>query len=286
MARKKKSDVCEDARAKHPEWVAMLDEGMPIAGVPGPGRWLVAEYVPTALFSLKISLATSSVGKSLVVPTPYSVKMSFVDAAFKAGLPNAECVEFLRSLVGVDMRISPPEAACVTHTFVKVRQEPKEPKPLRPYIDSIAYREVVYHQGRWRWAFDIGTGDSVLAERLVRMAPHVSYIGKRGSFIQFVSFSRQIDLGTDFSQPVQREGAWELPERAHVVPLDDFGSEADLETLSSFSAKSPKRSKHRQFVQTIVPLGLVNTGPGFSEYRSAGRQSGCERSSSGNAFVE
>lgn len=268
MARKKKSDVGEDARAKQAEWLAMLDEGIPIAGVPGPGRWLVAEYEPTALFSLKISLATSSVGKTLVVPTPYSVKMSFVDAAFKAGLPYAECADFLRSLVTVDMRISPPGAACVTHTFVKVRQEPKKANPLRPYIDSIAYREVVFHQGKWRWAFDVGTGDSVLVERLVRMAPHVSYIGKRGSFIQFVSISRQMELGTDFTQPVQNEGAWALPERAHIVTLDDFGPDADLETLSSFSAKSPKRDKHRRFVQTVVPLGLVNTGPGFSEYRS------------------
>jgi hypothetical protein len=268
MRRKRKRDVDEACDGRRAAWLATLAGDTPIAGLPGPGRWLVAEYLPTALFSLKISLATSSVGKTLVVPTPYSIKMALVDAAFRAWVPGTECADFLRSLVTVDVRIAPPDAACVTHTFVKVRQEPKQAHPLRPYIDSIAYREVVCHQGKWRWAFDVGAGDEALVERLVCIAPHVAYIGKRGSFIQFVGICRQLNLGSDFTQPVQNEGAWVLPARAHIVPLDDFGPDADLETLSSFTAKSPKRDKHRRFVQTVVPLGLVNTGPGFSEYRA------------------
>jgi len=267
MARKKKPDVEATKEYGLDERLAVLAAAAPIAGVVGPGRWLVAEYHPTALFSLKISLATSSVGKTLVVPTPYSIKMAFVDAAFRSGL-SAQCAEFLRSLVGVDVRIAPPASACVTHTFVKVRQESRDADPLRPYIASIAYREVVHHQGVWRWAFDLAAGDETLAQRLVHIAPHVTYIGKRGSFVQFVGLSRCAALGPDFTQPVQNQGAWTPPPRAHIVPLDDFGPEADLETLSSFTAKKPSRNKHRRFVETIVPLGLVNTGPGFSEYRT------------------
>jgi hypothetical protein len=190
--------------------------------------------------------------------------MAFVDAAFRTGLSDDECAEFLRSLVGVDVRIASPEAACVTHTFVKIRQEPKNVDPLHPYIDSIAYREVVHHRGVWRWAFDLAAGDSTLAERLVLIAPHVSYIGKRGSFIQFTGFSRRSELGSEFTQSAQNQ--WVLPPRAHIAPLDDFGPDADLETLSSFTSKKPSRGKHRSFVDTVIPLGLVNTGPGFSEY--------------------
>ncbi|MEW6245291.1 MAG: hypothetical protein AB1555_01115 [Nitrospirota bacterium] len=268
MARKKKPDVKEPKENKRAARLAVLAQPTAIAGVPGPGHWLIAEYQPTALFSLKISLATSSVGKTLVVPTPYSIKMAFVDAAFRARLSDLECEDFLRSLVGVEVRIRPPEAACITHTFVKVRQEPKTPDPLRPYIDSIAYREVVHYQGTWGWAFDLATGDDTLAERLVRIAPHVAYIGKRGSFIQFVGVSRAQELGPDFTQPVQNEHPWTLPPRAHIAVLDDFGPEANLDVLSSFTKKSPKRDWHRRFLETIVPLGLVNTGPGFSEYRS------------------
>jgi hypothetical protein len=134
------------------------------------------------------------------------------------------------------------------------------------YDSSIAYREVVHHHGAWRWAFDLAAGDDTLAERLVLIAPHVNYIGKRGSFIQFTGFFRRSELGSEFTQSAQTQ--WVLPPRAHIAPLDDFGPDADLETLSSFTSKKPSREKHRRFVDTVIPLGLVNTGPGFTEYRS------------------
>ena len=242
-------------------------ESMELAAVPGLGRWLIAAYRPTALFSLKISLATSSVGKSLVVPTPYSIKMALVDAGFRVGWPDADCAAFLRSLVGVEVRVAPPKAACVTHTFVRVRQESRDADPLRPYTASIAYREVVHHHGLWRWAFDLAGGDETLGSHIVSLAPHVAYIGKRGSFVQFVGFSRAFTLGVDFTQPVRAQESMTLPPRAHIVPLDDLGPEAELDVLSSYTARRPKRDRHRRVVETIVPLGLVNTGPGFSEYR-------------------
>ncbi|MGH7390122.1 MAG: hypothetical protein ACREM3_11805 [Candidatus Rokuibacteriota bacterium] len=237
-----------------------------------PGAWLVAEYEPTALFSLKASFATSSVGKTLVVATPYAVKMAFVDAAFRAKLSDADCADLVRALANVDVRIAPPEAAVVTHTFVKVRQESREGDALRPYIPSIAYRELVHQRGPWRWAFGIESDDDILPRRLERVAPFVTYIGKRGSFVQFRRLVQVASLGPEFTQPAQNRLAWAIPRRAHIVALDDFGQDADLETLSSFTAKSPVRDRHRRFVETIVPLGLVNTGPGFSEYRGGGAQ--------------
>lgn len=268
MARKRKADMEKPTADMRDARLATLSQAAAIAGVPGPGRWLLCEYEPTALFSLKTSLATSSVGKTLVVPTPYSIKMAFVDAAFRAGFPDHECAQFFRALVEIEVRIRPAAAACVTHTFVKIRQEPKTPDPLRPYIDSIAYREVVHCRGTWIWAFDLAAGDDALAERLVRLAPHVAYIGKRGSFVQFVGCTRTPTLGPDFTQPVQHEQPWPLPARAHMAIVDDFGPEADLDVLSSYTKRSPKKDRHRRFVETLIPLGLVNTGPGFSEYRA------------------
>ena len=267
MPRTKKRDTNAAVADVQAARLATLEQPAAVAGIAGPGRWLVAEYQPTAPFSLKISLATSSVGKTLIVPTPYSIKMAFVDAAFRAGLSDVDCADFLRSLVAVDLRIAPADAAAVTHTFVKVRQESRDADPLVPYIASIAYREVAHHHGRLRWAFDLAAGDDTLAERLVRLAPHVGYIGKRGSFVQFLGLSRVTELSGRFTQPVQNQEPWSPPPRAHVVPLDDFGPEASLEVLSSFTKGRPSRDRHRKFVDTIVPVGLVNTGPGFSEYR-------------------
>lgn len=245
----------------------ILEREDPVVGIPGPGRWLVVDYQPTSLFSLKTSQATSSVGVSLVIPTPYAIKMAFVDAAFRVGIKMDQCAGLFRSLVSVDVRIAPSPAAVVTNTFVKIRQEPKTPKPRSPYISSIAYRELVYLSGRWSWAFDLACCNDMLTAQLVTLAPLVNYVGKRGSFVQFLGrLYRRTDLGSGFTQPIRGEEV-ATPARSHVRALDDFGPDADLETLSSFTSKPTKRGKHRRFIETVIPVGLSNTGPGFSEYR-------------------
>src|SRR6266508_166662 len=98
------------AEAEPVKRVAGQSTGEPLTSpTPNPvlaqGHWLVAEYTPTALFSLKASFATSSVGRPLVVATPYAVKMAFVDAALRAGLADADCADFLRSLVPIEVRV-------------------------------------------------------------------------------------------------------------------------------------------------------------------------------------
>ncbi|MBF6567932.1 MAG: hypothetical protein IVW54_03540 [Candidatus Binataceae bacterium] len=243
-----------------------VDQDTEIAGVPGPGRWLIAEFEPTALFSLKISLATSSVGRTLVIPTPYAIKMALVDAAFRAGLADAECGLLLRNLVPVEVRIAPTHKAVVTHTFVKVRQESRDPNSVSPYGPTIAYREIAHLQGVLRWAFDLAGGDDLLARQLIQLLPLISYIGKRGSFVRFLRSYRARRLASEFTQPIVRTGEWTPPARAHIVSLDDFGPDADLETLSSYTRKAPRRNRHRRFIETIVPVGVVNTGPGFTLY--------------------
>jgi hypothetical protein len=241
-----------------------LETSTIIAEVAGPGRWLVIRYAPVALFSLKASFATSSVGRSLVVPTPYAIKMAFVDAAFRTRLSDAACDEFLRSLVGIDIRVSPPSRAVVTHTFVKVRQEPKVSKPNEPYIAAISYRDFVAHKGQWLWAFDLVGCDAETAARLVDLAPCIRYVGKRGSFVQYVGVERRVAVDKHFTWPVG-DGMPVLA-TCHFVQLDDFGPDADLGILSSFTQTKAKRDKHRRFVSTMVPVGIVATGPGFTEY--------------------
>ena len=265
MAAKPKvaKSIDEAARATR---IAELQRPEPVAGILGPGRWLLAEFEPTSLFSLKISLATSSVVRTLVIPTPYAIKMALVDAAFRAGLTDSACDSLLRELADVEVRIAPTPVAVVTHTFVKVRQESRDPNSRSPYSSTIAYRELAYLHGLTSWALDLAGGDDALAANLTELLPLISYIGKRGSFVRFMRVYRVVELGSEFTQPIVRQGSWSPPARAHIVPLDDFGPEADLETLSSYTQKRPRRNQHRRFVEIIVPLGIVNTGPGFTLY--------------------
>ena len=270
MARKSTRIAPRSHPKNYEQRLARLSSSDAIAGIPGPGRWLALEYFPTALFSLKISMATSSVGKTLLVPTPYAIKMAFVDAAFRADISDAECAEFLESLVGVAISIASPLRAVVTHTFVKIRQEPHDLNEnlLRPYIGSMAYREYVHYQGSWCWAFDLADGDDKLAERLVHIAPYVNYIGKRGSFIHYSGVHRLVELDGSFTQPVDGKPFFTLPKQSHIVPLDDFGPKANLQILSSYTTERAVRDIHRKWVNTLVPLGIISTGHGFTEYSS------------------
>ena len=53
--------------------------------------WLVSEYEASALFTLKPATATASGGKTLLVPTPFAIKMALLDVACRlAGRAAAE----------------------------------------------------------------------------------------------------------------------------------------------------------------------------------------------------
>lgn len=245
-----------------------------VAGVPGPGRWLVFLFQPTALFSLKTSRATSTVGKTLLTPTPYAVKMAFVDAALRSGL-SADPGALIRWLAMATVHIGLPSEACVTGTIQKVRQESraedrKKDPATPPYKPTIALREMVHYLGTLSPAFDLATCAAGLPDLLVRVAPALNYIGKRGSFMQYHGFQRRSELDATFTRPVGYLDG-ELPMACHIATLDDFGPEATFDALNSFSPTKIVRGKQRKFVETVVPLGVRNVGPGFVHYHSVRR---------------
>jgi hypothetical protein len=106
---------------------------------------------------------------------------------------------------------------------------------------------------------------------ILDLLPAVNYIGKRGSFVQFLGFSRAATLGASFTQPFEL-GSLAIPQRVHLAVLDDFGPEANLDALNSYSATPIRRDKHRKFVKTLVPMGVVNTGPGFTQYQATPKE--------------
>jgi hypothetical protein len=85
-------------------------------------HWLVFQYSPVALFSLKMSRATSTAGKTLLIPTPYAAKMAFVDACLRHNLTR-DPDTLVRSLAKAIVRIGVPQHACVTGTIQSIRQE-------------------------------------------------------------------------------------------------------------------------------------------------------------------
>jgi hypothetical protein len=232
-----------------------------------PAEWVVFVYSPASLFSLKASWATSTAGKTLLTPTPYAVKMAFVDAALRCKL-IADPDSFVRVLAKAGLRIGLPRHACVTETIQGIRQEThesdrKRDPELPPYRPNVAFREMVHYQGELRFAFDRSTCRADLVQTLVRVAPAINYVGKRGSFIQYVEHVKQSGLDASFTSPLKEDAdpAW-----GHRASLDDFGPKASFDALNSFSTTPIKRGADRIFTDTLVPLGIRNVGPGFTHY--------------------
>jgi len=235
-------------------------------------RWLLFVYQPTALFSLKSSRATSTVGKTLLTPTFYAAKMAFVDVALRHALTE-DPERLVADLAIARLSIGLPAAACVTGTIQRVRQETraedrKKDATAPPYRATIAMREVVHYQGFITLAFDLSTCRPGLADLLTMAAPGINYLGKRGSFVQYCGRERRQKLDASFTQRFD-EVSNQLPEMRHVATLDDFGPGASFDALNTFSRTGIKRGIHRSFVKTAVPLGVQNFGFGFVQYARA-----------------
>jgi hypothetical protein len=232
--------------------------------------WLVIRYSPAALFSLKVSRATSTAGETLLIPTPYAVKMAFVDAALRHNLthdPDA----LVRDLAEVILRIGVPREACVTGTIQTIRQETREAERRQdpafpPYRANIAMREFVHYQGRLRLALHLQAGQECLLSLLLRAAPAINYLGKRGSFVQYLDHGWMRELDSTFTRPARDDGG----NSVQYATLDDFGTEASFQVLNSFSPTEVRPEVHRRFVDSVIPFEVYNFGPGFVHYRATG----------------
>ena len=230
-------------------------------------NWLLLHYLPTTLFSLKSCVATSSVGRSLIVPTPYAVKMAFVDSAFRYGLPTEICEGLVEKLAEVEVRIKPAGNSIVNQTIQKIRQEERNDRESdQIYISSIAYRELVYLDSCWIWAFNVRE-DTELSSLLLKLAPAINYVGKRGSMIQFMGSETRDELDNRFTMPIAEIQGVRLPERTHIALLDDFGPKANFNCLNSFDPKARvDLGKHRLRISTLIPSGVIDAGSGFVHY--------------------
>jgi hypothetical protein len=113
-----------------------------------PNQWLIVLYEPVSLFSLRMSQTTSKGGKTLVVPTPYSVKMALIYACFRAwdeqeAFSNARRVFDIVKARRICFR--PPPHCLVQNTFVKVLDAERDSD--LPFKQTIVYREFAAFSG-------------------------------------------------------------------------------------------------------------------------------------------
>ncbi len=242
--------------------------------------WLIARYYPVGLFSLKHGEATSTGGKSLLLPTPFAIRTALVDAALRVeGREQAEdIVGVIRSL---RLALKPPTYAAVSALFTKVLkpQRADSAKAGEQFFQkTIAFREYVHWWGTLGLAFG---GNEADLTRVWGWLPHVTYLGKRGGFIQLAAPPEQVSslpegyLRLEAPDASEAVNSVDLPSASSapsafplglVQRMDDWGPEMTWPALNVFSKTKIRLGKERIRYDVVTPYTLAQAGRGFALY--------------------
>jgi hypothetical protein len=239
--------------------------------------WITAHYLPVSFFSLKPAGVTSSGGKTLLVPTPFSIKMALLSAAmYSRGREEGERLfPFLRDIA---LYLEPPEEILVLKSFSKIRRELKDKSnpekaqrarerkeyPMQP---TIAYREYVSYTGTLRLACQI-PNDSPLVSLLPGLLTQINYLGKRGGFLQIASQplisveqpqGRFVPLTATHPQDFELEGTLQM--------LDDCGSDLTFAKANIYDGAKVMLHRDRVLRHIVLPYKQIRSSRSYSWYQ-------------------
>jgi len=247
--------------------------------------WLITEYRPVSLFSLRSGLATSTGAKTLFVPTPFAIRTAMLDAAIRTqGIGVGQPV--FNALKAAALAIRPPDQVAVTNLFAKIQKPARKDKPKKGEVEdetdsedeqgkamtrTIAFREYAHLWGNIGIAFG---GDDVLLSTIKALLPQVNYFGKRGSFFQLLDVPHESqELPADYrlldGMGLPSEGMPQLPA---AIPLgviqvmDDWGESLTFAKVNIYSDEKITLGKDRVRKNVVLPYRLVRSSKGYSLY--------------------
>ncbi len=230
--------------------------------------WLIAEYEATTLFSLKPATATASGGRTLLVPTPFAVKMALLDAACRLEGQAVAAELWEAWLAGLTVALAPPPRVVVNNTFIKILKPRRSPaKPGSPdagfFQRTISYRE--YAQWDGRLGIALGAVTTEQADWLAPWLAQINYLGKRGSFVQLQAPpSLHEALPEGFL--VVGEALEMMPIDALLTQLDDVGAKVSFAHVNIYDKKRLRLGKERVLHHVALPYRLISSSRGYSYY--------------------
>lgn len=231
--------------------------------------WIIATYNATTLFSLKPATATASGGQTLLVPTPFAVKMALLDVACRHdGLDAARST--WPEINALTIAIRPPQQVVVNNTFIKVLKPRRNPAPPGSQDEghfgkTITYREYAYLHSNEAGDFTLAlwTDTTNMIDPLTRWLAGINYLGKRGSFIQLVEIPRIADeLTTEFV--VVDGDIGQPPLDAIMTQLDDTTDRTTFDRVDIYSGKSLKN--FRTLHHTVLPYRRTRSSRSYTLY--------------------
>ncbi len=233
--------------------------------------WLVADFEASTLFSLKPATATASGGKTLLVPTPFALKMALLDVACRLEGRDAAAHAWDEWLARLIVALRPPPEVVVNNTFIKVLRPRRNPAPPGTrhagfFQQTITYREYAQWAGALGVALELS--EQADAKQLARWLAHVNYLGKRGSFVQIQAPARQVEVLPEGFVVVNGTVAGASLDSL-LTQLDDVGEGLDFARADIYSGKGITLGKHRVLRHVALPYRLATSSRGYSHYRLA-----------------
>lgn len=233
--------------------------------------WWITTYEPVAMFSLKAAAATSTGGKSLLLPTPFSFKMALLNTVIQ--LEGIDAGTWLWPAIrDGKIAIHGPDQIAVNNTFTRILKPSRgQPRPdpatgiLQIMGRSIGFREYVQWHGETRIAFEAADDTD---ENWALWTTNIHYLGKRGGFIQATG---QLDkaeiLPSDFlllGEDEQQSERFSLDGTLQV--MDDCGSNLSFDEVNIYSSKNMRLGTHRILRPVILPYRMARSSRGYTLY--------------------
>lgn len=236
--------------------------------------WVTAYYHSTSLFSLRPALSTASGAQSLLVPTPYAIKMALVDVAIRCyGVGSGE--RWWPAIRDLEIALDLPDRLVVNKTFIKIQRptrvtksNPEEVEAAKatgvyPMGPTIAFREFVQ--------FDGALGIALRSNELVdiptaELLTLINYVGKRGSFFQLQQPpEQQEELNQRYI--ILTQPAESFPANGTLQVLDDCGDKLTWEQVNVFTSKPISLNIHERVLRTVVlPYKLQRSSYRYTLY--------------------
>jgi len=231
--------------------------------------WYVTTFQPVSMISLKLATATSTGGKSLLLPTPFAFKMALLNVVITtAGLAKGQ--ELWPAIRDGQVALYGPTQIAVTNTFTKILK-PMKGKPTldeetgltRGMINTIGFREYVQWQGDLKIAFAPGATDEM---RWAQWLTMISYFGKRGGFAQAVDEPQQAIVIPEHFTPLDQVSN-EFLLNGTLQLMDDCAPEVTFDQIDIYSNKPLRLGKDRLLRSIILPYRVERSSRGYTLYR-------------------
>jgi hypothetical protein len=210
-------------------------------------------YKPMNLFSLKDSNSTNSGAKSLLLPSPYAIKMALFNQAItfegKDIFMVTESKEF-SYIKNAKVFYSISGSFCVNNCFVTIQS-------LRDgsYRGKPSFREYIYLSDIMEIIFEVENEAAKLF--LQKYLHRINYFGKRGCFFQFVEYK------DNPSEPNVKEFNAANLSFGILQEYDDISEDAEFKNIDNFDSSSAKRSEKI----LVIPVLNIGSSKSFTHYK-------------------